>query len=655
MGKGRRAREERLSAKEATPELYVRDNGKKTKREFPWLTISVCAILLVVVGFLAWNLIEATGIINRSTVAVESDNYKINKNELKVYEFQATNYYSQQLYTEYFYYQYGMMQDTYGVTKTYSSAEQYASAMIQQYRSLGILEDQAYAYAREYLAFCEGSQVEKLANGKTYSLDDEEIKAQVDDYIDQLKEAASSAKLTLGGYISECMGDGVWESDVRSAMAKYFLSVTFSADLGEDISDKVTLEEITEYRDEHKSEFYSSKYNTYQLKDEDMKKYFEGIDDEKMPKTEEEIKSVICDYLFSKNYEELYKKHFTDKKIEDTDVEGTKAKILETIKANNGIDDCTKHFASAKDDGSYEDAAYDVVSAINSAVTTEVKNVKVDTSTTYTDPSSASATELQKWLFNKDRKVDEHTIIVNTTKGSDNKEIKSYNYYVTTAVMELDEEKTKNGGYILLKDDADTVENKKTAEEKANAMYDELAADPTPEKFEELVEKYSAGSTALYEKLSKKSLASEIADWFYDEDRAENDIDKIKAASGYYVTIYQDENDPTWQETAREKISSERLDAWYKEALETYHVTANTEAEETTASAPATTTAAAAATTTAAPAEETTSAPADVTEANTAEGTAAEGTEADTAEGTVAEGTAAESAAETTAAEAVTA
>ena len=127
MGKGKRAREERLSAQEATPELYVRNNGKKTKREFPWLTISVLAILLVVVGFLAWNLIEATGIIGRSTVAVESDNYKINKNELKVYEFQATNYYSQQLYTQYFYYQYGMMEDTYGVTKTYSSAEEYAS------------------------------------------------------------------------------------------------------------------------------------------------------------------------------------------------------------------------------------------------------------------------------------------------------------------------------------------------------------------------------------------------------------------------------------------------------------------------------------------------------------------------------------------------
>ncbi|MBQ9162175.1 MAG: hypothetical protein IJX74_02760 [Clostridia bacterium] len=585
MGKGKRARVERAGQKENNPELFLAKANTKKKKSFPTVTVIFCAVLVFVVAIMAWTLVKNSGIIGRGTVVAESENLSVNDNELSVYEFMAANEWSNQFYTEYLYYQYGMMTDTYGVTKAYSSAQEYASAMINIYRSNGLLENQAYEYAKEFLAFCEGA----LDNG--YTLDNEDVKKSVDEYMDSLSEQADSSYTSLGNYISSNMGAGVSKNDIRSAMTKYFLSSTYQEDLSEDISDKVTSEELDKYLEEHKEDFFTSVYDSYVLMDKEMKEYFDALQGDDVPENADDLKELVCEYLFNKKFDELYKTKFTDANVEDADAEKTKADILETIKAENKQEGEYEAVFTSKGEGDYNKAAYEIVKSISTDVATQLKSVTADKSASYTDPTDSKATDLEKFLF--DATTVKGTVkIIEATSGTGDTAKTTYTYYIAKDILSLDMECTKNAGYLLLKDDADTVENKKTAAQKADAFMTALGKAPTSDKFEEVAKDYTTG-TVMYEKISQEGVAEELGEWLYDEARKANDVAKITVSTGVYVVIYIDENEMTWKADARDAITAEKLDEWYESALESFKIVAHTEAATTTAATEADTTKAA--------------------------------------------------------------
>ncbi|MBE6693671.1 MAG: hypothetical protein E7589_02765 [Ruminococcaceae bacterium] len=576
MGKGKRARVERAGQKENNPELFLAKANTKKKKSFPTVTVVFCAVLVFVVAIMAWTLVKNSGIIGRGTVVVESENLSVNDNELSVYEFMAANEWSNQFYTEYMYYQYGMMQDTYGVTKAYSSAQEYASAMINVYRTNGLLENQAYEYAKEFLAFSEGA----LDNG--YTLDNEEVKKSVDEYMNSLSEQADSSHTSFGNYISSSIGAGVSKNDIRSAMTKYFLSSTYQEELSEEFSDKVTSEELDKYLDGHKEDFFTSVYDSYVLMDKEMKEYFDKLQGDDVPENADDLKELVCDYLFNKKFDELYKTKFTDAKVEDADAEKTKADILETIKAENKLEGEYEAVFTSKGEGDYNKAAYEIVKSISTDVAAQLKSVAADKSVSYSDPTASKATDLEKFLF--DTKTVKGTVkIIEATSGTGDKAKTTYTYYIAKDIMVLDTECTKNAGYLLLKDDANTVENKKTAAQKADAFMNALGKAPTSDKFEEVAKDYTTGNV-MYEKISQDGVTEELGEWLYDEARKANEVAKITVSGGVYVVIYVDENEMTWKANARDAITAEKLDDWYETALEGFKVVAHTEAATTTES-----------------------------------------------------------------------
>ena len=398
--------------------------------------------------------------------------------------------------------------------------------------------------------------------------------------MESLKTSAEANGITFGSYLKNFIGTGVGKSDIRSAMEYYFIGGKYAEKLVEDYDSAVTEDEIIKHRDENKDKFYTTAYSSYKLVSDTMKAAIEACT------TIDEVKTVIVDHYMDQKFEDNYKTNFTDKDVEDTaGKDQTKADIRATLLAMNGIgEDTTLHFVSTDTDA-YKAAAYAIVKAINSSVSTETAKIS-ETTAAWADPAGTSATELQKWLFGDGRKEGD-TKVIETTTTSGETTTTTYTWYIVEEdVMVLDEEFTKNAHYILLTDDAEDVENGKTAKEKAEAFHAALTATNTAEKFEDLVEEYAPGySAALVEHISYDDMAAtyeDLADWLYEAGRKVGDVsdmieikddkDDADKVTGYIVALFMGENQETWKVDCTEAIAGEKLTAWYEEAVEKYHV-----------------------------------------------------------------------------------
>ena len=580
----------------------------KTKREFPYVTLILVVTLVLVVAILGYTLVDAIGIIGRLDNAAKSDHIKLNENHVSVYRGNAYQSAYQQYYYEYMYYMYGIQQDIYGVTKMYSTPDQYAAAMMSYYR--GALEANAYNSAEMCLAYCEGAM-----DRGVYEQLKEETKAELDEYMEGLKTSAKDQGVLLATLLKNNYGNGVSEKEVRTAMEYYFIALKFSENLQKEYADGATAEEIEKYLGDNKSSFYTTQYTYYKLVNEELKTKYK-IDE---CKTAEEVKKVIVQYFVDTKFDTLYKTYITDKKIEDTaGAEKTKADVLTTILVLKDLaDKDTKAVFTDKDTDAYKKAAYTICNNIVTSANTELNKVK-ETTAKWADPKGEKATELQKWLFGDGRKegdvklLETKTTSKDSTTGKDVTKTEYTWYVVGKDVMKLDTELTKNAYYIMLSDDGKDVENGKTAAQKAEAFYNELKDAKTAEKFAELVEKYAPGYTGdLIERISYDSIKGtneDLAKWLYEEGRNKGDITNIvvkgdskdkEKVTAHIIAMFEDENEETWKLNCRDAIAAEKLDVWFEDAVEKYHVeidyepettaATTTKAPETTAKTPETT------------------------------------------------------------------
>ena len=583
----------------------------KTKREFPYVTLILIVTLVLVVAILGYTFVDSIGVIGRLDNAAKSDTIKLNEKELDVYRFHVAQ---NQYYTQFMYYQYGLMQDTYGFTKMFANGVDFANYMIPSTVGSGSFDASAYAYAEQYLTYCEDAKAQGL-----YDQYKSEVASDIEEYIEGLKETAKANGVSFNKYLKQWIGNGVSKGDVESAMEYYFIGGKHAEKLQKDYSDAVTVEEIEKYRDDNKASFYSTKYTSYKLINEKLKTEYK-IED---CKTVEEVKTLIVKYMVDTKFDSLYKTNITDKKIEDADKAKTKADVLTTVLvslelAGKDADGNEIKAVFTKDDtDDYKKAAYTICNNITTSSKTELNKVTESTAK-WADPTGATATDLQKWLFGEGRKEGDTKLIPTTTTSKDSTTGKdvtttTYTWYVVGKdVMKLDTELTKNAYYIMLTDDAEGTENGKTAAQKAEAFYNELKDAKTAEKFAELVEKYAPGYSAeLIERISYESIKGsneDLAEWLYEEGRNKGDITNIvvkgdtkdpEKVTGHIIAMYEDENEETWKLTARDALANEKLEAWYDDAVVKYHVeidyepettaATTTKAPETTAKAPETT------------------------------------------------------------------
>ena len=271
----------------------------KAKSRFPYVTLILAVTILLVVAIVGYTLVDSLGIIAHFDNAAKSNRFKLNENHVDVYRFHIAQ---NQYYTEYLYYQYGMMQDYYGVTKMYASGAEYANAMIPQTVGSGSFDAAAYSYAEQYLTYCEAATDDNLYEQyKNDTADD------VDTYVEGLRNLAKANGLSFSSYLKKWMGNGVSERDVRTAMEYYYIGIEYAEKIQAGYEDSTTLEEMEKYRDENKANFYSTKYTSYKLINEKLKTEYK-IED---CKTVEEVKTLIVKYMVDTKFDALYKTNIT--------------------------------------------------------------------------------------------------------------------------------------------------------------------------------------------------------------------------------------------------------------------------------------------------------------------------------------------------------
>ena len=556
----------------------------KAKREFPYVTLILAVTLVLVVAILGYTIFDSVGFIGRLDNAAKSDNFKLNENHVDVYRYHVAQ---NQLYYQYMYIQWGIMQDpTGGLIKNGTwDATTFINYALPSYVGSSDFDASAYEYAKQYLAYCEGAKEAGI-----YDELKEKTAADVTEYMEGLETLAEANGVSLSKYITKWIGKGLSKSDVKTAMEYYYIGIEFADQLFEQESDKVTVEQIKDYVDKNKANFYTTSVISYKMANEAMKEKIETL------KTADEVKSYLVDYYMDQKFEAQYKTNITDKSIEDADKDKTRADVRTTLLAMNEIGDAKAVFT--KDDtDAYKKACYKIANTINSTVKGEVSKV-AESDQKYSDPKAATASDLAKWLFGDTaRKAGDTTVIKTETKDKDGKvTATTYTWYVVEESMKVDTEKTKDMHYVLLSGDKEGTENGKTAEQKAEAFWTALNAEKTPEKFAELVAEYAPGvSGEVNERLSFETIkgANEaLANWLYAEGRKEGDIYKIEnkdkdgKVTGYYIAYFVQENEETWSLTAREALASEELQKWYEAAVERFHVTVDYEPETT---APSTT------------------------------------------------------------------
>jgi len=238
------------------------NQNAKTKRPFPYVTVCLIVIAVLVCTVLVFQLLDTTGVIGKLDTAVssQSGDYNINGNELAVYEYQLG---LSTFVNQYWYYKYGLMQDIYGVTKAYNDAYAYAYDMLRSYVGTDAFKNDAYDVAQKAVVFCEwavsDNQKDKL---------EADVQAEVDTFMKELESAAKSVNMNVKTYIRTYIGPGISLKEVRSAIYKSTLGSKFSELKLEEFSDGYTAEELEAYKQANKDLFFKNFYHSYVLVDE---------------------------------------------------------------------------------------------------------------------------------------------------------------------------------------------------------------------------------------------------------------------------------------------------------------------------------------------------------------------------------------------------
>ena len=154
MGKGSRNRQIHLQDRLDHPERY------KEKKQAPkWLGKLVAWVLLaaVLIGVAAY-IISANGIIQRGRIMIDSESGKFDVNQQVAAFIAWQNVYSNSaMYWTYC--SYGLMEDTYSVTKNYKTADEYAltSAQYSLENQLRDSIDDVIDSLKIYVAVCDAA------------------------------------------------------------------------------------------------------------------------------------------------------------------------------------------------------------------------------------------------------------------------------------------------------------------------------------------------------------------------------------------------------------------------------------------------------------------------------------------------------------------
>lgn len=449
MGKGSRNRQNHFQERLDNPQ---KTNQKKKKQMPKWFGSAVALVIVaaILIGVGAY-IVASNGYIKRGRVLIESQTGKYDLNQQMITYLTWQNQYLNAYYY-YLYCQYGIQEDTYGITKTYQSGDEYAlvaaqSAVQSQLRDC---VDDMLEQLIAYVAVCD----EAYRNG--VKLEDEDM-ASVDDGIKQLKEMQTAyGYQTLNSFLDVAMGDGMKKSDVEKALKMVALYNKYCTEVQVDFEKAVTVADLETYRDANPEDFFKVDYLTFAA---ESKAFAEEL---AACKTAEEFKALVLKHHLDENYKTAYNKYTTQ----------------ETAK--NELSDISGKINSAN----------------GNALTEALDKLGAEAATDFTKGQEGLDTDLSKWLFDSARKQFD-TATVATENG----------IYIVAFLSEKASTETVNARYKFL----EFVEGEKHGEDDKfkETIYTHLTESKKDEPTLPTVEYKEAADKAIE---LKKALEAEGAD-----------------------------------------------------------------------------------------------------------------------------------------------
>ena len=516
-------------------------SGRAPQKKDNTANIILTAIILLVVVSLLLVVFAGTGIKDRNTIVVSSDNYEVTGTMLTYFENAAySNMFSQyfQLYYSYMY------------PNDINAAYAQAQSNMSQY-TLDDFADSALATAKELLILCEGAKSAGL------TLDDED-EASIEETLAEYK-----------GDFAGAFGTGIKEKDVRRALELQTLASKYYEKYTEELTDAVTDEEIQKYIEEHKADFYAADYLKYaiSLKATDYAdanafneakaladKYLALVTIANSP---EEYKSQVVRYLIDRDFDTVVKKEVSLNIMPSEDeLEALKAEIVADILAVV-VEGKTAEASEAKTD---LDKAMNTVTATLMSTCSSAVNA-MESQQAYVESSDS---EVIKWLVAESTGVNKTYPI--TDKATDEEYSKTV--YMLTEKLHLVDEETVNVGHILFeaREGTATEEELTKAEKEArDVLATYLAGEKTKEAFEKLGEEHTDDSGVFYENVADGDMVDAFNDWIFDASRKVGDTDVVKTEYGFHVMYFNGEGENTSITQAKNGIVSDKYDAFIKE------------------------------------------------------------------------------------------
>ncbi len=545
MGKGNRTRNNRyddvysMSGGSSVAVKKGKNGAKKDRTSV--LMIAVIAVLIL--SALALFIFSDSGIMERNTVYVSSENFEVTGTMLPYYENLAYSSTFENYYYTYYYYMY---QDD------PNQALQAAQQLMSQY-TLADFFDSAIATSKELVALAEE------ATAKGVKLDEDDLKS-----IDE----------TMAEYSAASFGMGVKKKDIRKAMELYVLGSKYATQVTEEIGGTLTDADVFAYVEENKDGYYSADFLVYDflLKAEDYADDGVGyVEDEKLVDAYAErlakatdvdsFKKVIIEYEITKSFDYLIE---NNKGALATPDEEIVAAAMQNI-IENTYNVVVKGETSAEsftDDATYGAMFRNIAQSLVNTCKTAVS--EIEQSAGY---NTLSEDEIVTWLSSDDTKAGDSKTV---DESDDEQYAKSV--YVVTEAMHLDESETKDIAHILIKAAKDADEATKTAaKEKAEKVLSEfLAGEQTREAFEELAKTYNEDSNCVYEGTTEGQMVDSFNDWTFDQARKSGDTGIVETEFGYHVMYFIGEGKAPYYASAKEAYTNDKYTLLIEELTEKY-------------------------------------------------------------------------------------
>ena len=553
MGKGNRTRNNKYQdAYDMSGSGAAVKSAKSPQKKDHTTTIVLIAIVALLALALIFVIFADSGIKDRNTVIVSSDNYEVTATMIPYY---ANSAYSNMFY-QYFNIYYSYLGDA-------NTAYQYAAQMMSSY-TLDDFFDSALVSAKEIVVLCEAAK----ANGLT--LDDEDNAS--------IKEALAS----FGSDFSGTFGTGVKEKDVRKAMELEALAGKYYDKFYEEKTDAVTDADIQKYIEENKEDFYASHYLKFDITLSaedymDLEAQFEeakALADKYLPliaaaKTESEFKNQIIRYLVDRDFNAAAQTELSEETLAD---EAALEAVKQTV--------ITNLIATLVDEKEAENIADAATAKVYATLESTCSDALDDLAGEQAYVESAEADEI-KWLVNADS-------LQYSTKSVDNSTDEEYSHsvYMLTEPLHMEDRETVNVGHILVKAEEGTAtEEELTAAEKEaqEILATYLAGEKTKESFETLAKEKTDDSGVFYDNVAKGQMVEAFENWIFSEDRKEvGETGIVKTEFGYHVMYWNGKGENTSVTSAKEGIVSKQYHSFVEEAAKALTINEKYVAKHTT-------------------------------------------------------------------------